>query len=89
MLETGSVSVILSFQTILKEIDEMRDTLPSIQTSSLFTWYGKFSKISDTFRFLFSIKMLIIQVEICKLLVIIADREDPDNKKLLNILCIV
>ena len=41
MLETGSFSVTLSFQTILKEIDEMRDNLPSIQTSSLFTWYSK------------------------------------------------
>ena len=40
--------------------------------------YRKCSKISNTFLFLFSIKMLILKAGIHKMLVRIANREDPD-----------
>ena len=36
-------------------------------------------EILNTFLFLFSIKMLIIRAGICKMLVRIANREDPDQ----------
>ena len=42
-----------------------------------FNHYGKYSKISDMFLFLFSNKMLVIRVGIHKMLVRIANREDP------------
>ena len=41
--------------------------------------YGKCSKILNTFLFLFSNKMLVFRVEIHKLLVRIANREDSDQ----------
>ena len=41
--------------------------------------YGKCSKISNTFLFLFSNKMLVFRAGIHKMLVIIANREDPDQ----------
>ena len=44
-----------------------------------FDYYGKCSKISNTFLFLFSNKMLLIRFEIHKMLVRIANREDPDQ----------
>ena len=42
-------------------------------------WYSKYSKISNTFLFLFSTKKLIIRAGIHKLLVRIANSEDPDQ----------
>ena len=39
----------------------------------------KCSKISNTFLFLFSTKMLVIRADIHKLLARIADREEPDQ----------
>ena len=41
--------------------------------------YGKCSKILNTFHFLFSYKMLVIKAGICKKLVRLANREDPDQ----------
>ena len=41
--------------------------------------YGKCSKISNTFLFLFSNKKLFLGVGIHKMLVRIANREDPDQ----------
>ena len=41
------------------------------------TNYGKCSKISNTFPFLFSNKLLVIRTGIHKMLVRIANREDP------------
>ena len=41
--------------------------------------YGKCSKISNTFLFLFSNKMLLLTAEVHKILVRIANREDPDQ----------
>ena len=41
----------------------------------------KFSNISNTFLFLFSNKMLVIRAGIHKMLVRIANREDPDKKQ--------
>ena len=41
--------------------------------------YGKSSKILNTFLFLFSTKMLVIRDGINKMLVRIANREDPDQ----------
>ena len=41
--------------------------------------YGKFSKISNTFLFLFSNKMLVFRAGIHKFLVRVANREDPDQ----------
>ena len=41
--------------------------------------YGKCSKISITFHFLFTNKTLVIRTGIHKMLVIIANREDPDK----------
>ena len=41
--------------------------------------YGKCYKISNTFLFLFSNKMLIFRAGIHKLLVGIANKEDPDQ----------
>ena len=43
------------------------------------TYYGKCSKISNTYPFLFSKKLLAISVGIHKMLVRIANREDPDQ----------
>ena len=43
--------------------------------------YGKCSKISNTFHFLFSEKMLVIRAGILKILLRITNREDPDQKK--------
>ena len=40
---------------------------------------GKCSKISNTFLFLFSNKMLVFRAGIYKMLVRIANREDPDQ----------
>ena len=42
-------------------------------------YYGKCSKISNTFLFLFSNKILLIRAGIHKMLVRIANREDPDQ----------
>ena len=44
-----------------------------------FPIYGKCSKISNTFLFLFSIKMLIIRAGNHKMLDRKANREDPDQ----------
>ena len=41
--------------------------------------YGKFSKILSTLLFLFSYKMLVFRAEIHKMLIRIANREDPDQ----------
>ena len=41
--------------------------------------YGKCSKISNTFLFLFSNKMLVFRAGIHNLLVRVANREDPDQ----------
>ena len=41
--------------------------------------YGKFSKILNTFLILFSKKMLVFRAGIHKMLVRIANREDPDQ----------
>ena len=41
--------------------------------------YGKCSKISNTYLIQFSNKMLVIKVGVHKLLVRIANREDPDQ----------
>ena len=40
--------------------------------------YNKFSKVSNSFLFLFLVKMLVIRAGINKLLVRIANREDTD-----------
>ena len=45
----------------------------------LFSYYGRCSKISNTFVFLFSNKMLVIWAGIHKMAVRIANREDPDQ----------
>ena len=42
-------------------------------------WYGKCSKISNTFLFLFLNKMLVIRPGIHKMHVRIANKEDPDQ----------
>ena len=41
--------------------------------------YGKFSKISNTFPFLFSNQIMVIRAGIHKMLARIANREDPDQ----------
>ena len=41
--------------------------------------YGKCSKISNTYLFLFSNKMLVFKAGIHKLLVRVANREEPDQ----------
>ena len=41
--------------------------------------YDKYSEISNTFLFLFSNQMLVIRAGIHKMLVRIANREDPDQ----------
>ena len=49
---------------------------PVIKISST---YGKCSKISHTFLFLISNKLLVFRAGIHEMLVRIADREDPDQ----------
>ena len=44
--------------------------------------YSKCSKISNTFLFLFSVKILVFRAGIRKMLVRIAKREDPDQTAL-------
>ena len=51
----------------------------AIHRTAVQNYHGKFSKISNTFLFLFSNKMLLIRTEIYKMLVRIANREDPDQ----------
>ena len=41
--------------------------------------YSKFSKISNTFLFLFSNKIMFVRAGIRKILVRIANREEPDQ----------
>ena len=41
--------------------------------------YGKSSKVSNTFLFLLSNKMLVFKTRYHKMLVIMANREDPDQ----------
>ena len=48
-------------------------------SASLYLYYGKCSKISNTFLFLFSNKMLVFRPGIHKILVRVANREDPDQ----------
>ena len=55
----------------------MRHLFDKLQKTKL--EYGKCSKISNTFLFLFSNKMLIFRAGIHKMLVGIANREDPDQ----------
>ena len=43
--------------------------------------YSKCSKLSNTFLFLFSNKMLVFRTENHKMLVRITNREDPDQKQ--------
>ena len=47
--------------------------------TTFYVLYGKCSKISNTFHFLFSTKMLVIRAGIYKMIVRIANREDPDQ----------
>ena len=42
-------------------------------------WCGKCSKILNTFLFLFSNEMLVFRTGIHKMLIRIANREDPDQ----------
>ena len=49
----------------------------------------KCSKISNTFLFLFSNKLLVIKAGIHKMLVRIANREDPDQNNLLGLHCLM
>ena len=44
--------------------------------------YGKCSKILNTFHFLFSKKMWVIMAAIHKMVVRVANREDPDQSDL-------
>ena len=53
--------------------------MKSVHNTLLSHWYGKCSKISNTFLFLFSNKMLVFRAGIRKMLVRIANREDPDQ----------
>ena len=50
--------------------------------------YGKCPKISNTFLVLFSSKMLVIKAGIHKMLVRIANREDPDQTIWVCTLCL-
>ena len=45
----------------------------------MFEFYGKCSKILNNFHFLFTNEMLVIRTGIHKMLVRIANREDPDQ----------
>ena len=47
-------------------------------TEFVLSLYGKCPKISNTFLFLFSNKMLVVRAGVHKMLVRIANREDPD-----------
>ena len=52
----------------------------SVQSKSTNKYmYSKCSKISNTFHFLFTKRMLVIKAEIHKMLVRIVNREDPDQ----------
>ena len=50
--------------------------------------YEKCPKISNTFLFLFSSKMLVIKAGIHKMLVKIANRKDPDQTANLGLRCL-
>ena len=63
------------------------DPLP--ETHLFFIWPGgKHSKIPNTFLFLFSNKILVIRAGIHKMLVIITNREDPEQTDL-GLLCLI
>ena len=59
----------------------MSQNLPSaaVVIGALRVIYGKFSKILNTLLFLFSSKMLFIRVGMYKMLVRLANSEDPDE----------
>ena len=64
-------------------LDQQSDSLPIAQWGPPilhYHYYGKCSKISNTFLFLFPNKMMVITEDgIHKMLVGIANREDPDQ----------
>ena len=55
------------------------DKYQNLVLAQIFNPYGKCSKISNTFLFLFSTKFLVIRAGMHKLLVRIANRGDPDQ----------
>ena len=69
------------FETMEMEIEQLlsKVCLVYISTSSIALKTGKCSKISNTFLFLLSTKMLVIRAGIHKMLVSISNREDPDQ----------
>ena len=87
--QTGKAKVLFSFELVfghsnakkLKQFKFIKDLLlRACECSGIsLTVYGKCSKISNTFRFLFTNKMLVLRSQIHKMLVRIANREDPDQ----------
>ena len=60
-------------------VDPLTHNLKGTRMSKNKLTYGKCSKISNTFLILFSNKILIFRAGIHKILVRIANREDPDQ----------
>ena len=58
---------------------ESHQSIKQISIKLFCDGYGKCSKISNTFLFLFSNKMLVFRAGIHKFLVRVANREDPDQ----------
>ena len=87
--QTGKAKVLFSFKSVfdhynekkLKHLKFIKDLLfvASEWSGISSTVYSKCSKISNTFRFLFTNKMLVIRAQIHRMLVRTANREDPDQ----------
>ena len=70
----------LVHSTIIAEIgEEVLNYLNTGKPTSTTEDYGKYSKISNIFFFLFSKKMWIVKAGFHDILVQIANREDPDQ----------
>ena len=67
------------YNNTIHQIDKLPGVLCACDVSMSLESYGKCSKISNTFFFLFSNKMLVFRTGIHKKLVRIANREDPDQ----------
>ena len=62
-----------------KDFEASKDNFSKLLEKFKVGCYGKCSKISNTHLFLFSTKMLAVRARIHKMLVRIANREDPDQ----------
>ena len=80
--DEGLISVIWQYIFIIRNKASLQENIArwsSIGPEIIINTYSKYSKISNTFLFLFSNKMLVLSAGIHKMLVSIGSRDDPDQ----------